>query len=67
MEKHDSSQKKEPWIIAADAVLAHFDTTLQGLTEAEARQRLERHGPPHRRRSRVRGRAFAGRREEKGR
>lgn len=45
MENHNVSQKMEPWTIAADAALAHFDTTFQGLTEAEARQRLERHGP----------------------
>ncbi len=45
MENHDAGQKMEPWAIAADAALARFDTTLQGLTEAEARQRLERHGP----------------------
>ena len=45
MENDNASQKIEPWAIAADAALARFDTTLQGLTEAEARQRLERHGP----------------------
>ncbi len=45
MENHNASQKKEPWAIAADAALARLHTTPQGLTEAEARQRLERHGP----------------------
>ena len=45
MEHYNASQKQEPWAIAADAALAYFDTTLLGLTEAEARQRLERHGP----------------------
>ncbi len=44
MENHNPGQKMKPWIITADAALAHFDTTLQGLTEAEALQRLERHG-----------------------
>jgi len=45
MENHNVSQKIEPWTIAADAALAHLDSSAKGLTEAEARQRLERHGP----------------------
>jgi len=45
MENRNVSQNIEPWAIAADAALVHFDTTRHGLSEAEARQRLERHGP----------------------
>jgi len=45
MENHNVSQKIEPWTIAADVALAHLDSSPQGLTEAEARHRLERHGP----------------------
>jgi len=41
MEHHNAGQKKNPWTLAVDAALAYFDTTLQGLSEAEARQRLE--------------------------
>ncbi len=39
------SEKVEPWAITADAALAYFDTTSQGLSVAEAQQRLQRHGP----------------------
>ena len=45
MENHKVGQKIEPWTIAADAALAHFDSSAKGLTDAEARRRLERHGP----------------------
>ena len=45
MEHLNANQKKNPWTLAVDAALVHFDATLQGLSEAEARQRLERHGP----------------------
>ncbi len=45
MENPNASQQMEPWTIAADAALARLGTTPQGLTKAEARQRLERHGP----------------------
>ncbi|MHB1291615.1 MAG: cation-translocating P-type ATPase [Sulfuricella sp.] len=38
--------KQQPvWSASGDEALTRLDTTLQGLTEAEARQRLERHGP----------------------
>ncbi|HQT35097.1 MAG TPA: cation-transporting P-type ATPase [Thiobacillus sp.] len=43
MENPDFSHEMKPWTIVADATLARFDTTLKGLTDAEARQRLERH------------------------
>jgi len=45
MKTPDSKLKMEPWAIAADAALARFEVTLKGLSEAEARLRLERHGP----------------------
>lgn len=45
MEYHNTSQKKNPWTLTVDAALAHFDTRLQGLSEAEAQQRLAQHGP----------------------
>ncbi|MBZ0096738.1 MAG: cation-translocating P-type ATPase [Sulfuricella sp.] len=33
------------WSVSGDAALTRLDSTLQGLTEAEARLRLEHHGP----------------------
>ncbi|MDO8890939.1 MAG: cation-translocating P-type ATPase [Sulfurimicrobium sp.] len=45
MENPSLSQKIEPWSIDAEAALAHLDSSAQGLSKAEARQRLERHGP----------------------
>ena len=45
MIRSNGSPKNEYWCNVAEAVMAHFDSTTQGLTEAEARQRLERHGP----------------------
>ena len=47
MDNHNVSvsEKVEPWAITADAALVHFDTSSQGLSVAEAQQRLERHGP----------------------
>lgn len=45
MKNHNDDQNMEPWTIGADAALMQLDSTRQGLTEAEARQRLERHGP----------------------
>ncbi len=41
----EASQPMAPWSIGADAALISFGTSLLGLTETEARQRLERHGP----------------------
>ena len=35
----------EPWHVAASAALAHLQSKPQGLTTAEAQQRLIRHGP----------------------
>jgi len=44
--KHSNvNHKIEPWTITTDAALAHLDSSAQGLTEAEARQRLVRFGP----------------------
>lgn len=37
--------KIEPWTTTADGALDHFDSSAKGLTETEARQRLERFGP----------------------
>jgi P-type Ca2+ transporter type 2C len=45
MEHHNAGQKKNPWTLAVDAALAYFDTSLQGLSETDARQRLKQHGP----------------------
>ncbi len=45
MENHNVSQNMAPWAIAADAVLTRLHATPHGLTETEARQRLERYGP----------------------
>ncbi|MCR4297601.1 MAG: HAD-IC family P-type ATPase, partial [Gallionella sp.] len=45
MRNHNNSQKMESWTIDADAVLLRLDATRQGLTDAEAQQRLERFGP----------------------
>lgn len=44
MEHLNANQKKNPWTLAVDAALVYFDTRLQGLSEAEARQRLEQYG-----------------------
>ena len=41
----EASQPMAPWSISADAALISFDTSPLGLTEVEARQRLEHHGP----------------------
>jgi Ca2+-transporting ATPase len=44
--KHSSGHHKiEPWAITTDAALAYLDSSANGLTEAEARQRLARFGP----------------------
>ena len=45
MDNHNVIEKVEPWSITADAALVHFDTSSQGLSVAEAQQRLEHHGP----------------------
>ena len=45
MKHSDVNHKIEPWTITTDAALAHLDSSAGGLTEAEARQRLERFGP----------------------
>ena len=45
MKNHNGSQKMEPWTIGVDAVLLRLDATRQGLTDTDARQRLERFGP----------------------
>lgn len=38
--------KQQPvWSVSGDEALTRLDTTIHGLTEAEARRRLERHGP----------------------
>jgi Ca2+-transporting ATPase len=39
------TQQHPVWAVSSDAALAHLDASLQGLSEAEARLRLERHGP----------------------
>ena len=35
----------EPWVLTADAALSQLETSTQGLSDAQARQRLERFGP----------------------
>ena len=35
----------EPWVLTADAALCQLESTTQGLSDAQARQRLERFGP----------------------
>ena len=40
----NGSPKNEYWCNVAEAVMAHFDSTTQGLNETEARQRLGRYG-----------------------
>ncbi len=45
MNNHDTGQKTEPWSIDTAALLACLDASSEGLTESEARQRLQRHGP----------------------
>ncbi len=44
MKNPDNHQNVEHWSIAADAALARFDSTPQGLTATDAQQRLEQHG-----------------------
>ncbi|WP_374615052.1 cation-translocating P-type ATPase [Sphingorhabdus sp.] len=44
MKTQSVGQEMKPWTISADAILACFDTTPQGLNEADALERLERHG-----------------------
>ncbi|MDP2795399.1 MAG: cation-transporting P-type ATPase [Sulfurisoma sp.] len=39
------TKQQELWAAPCEETLTRLGTTLQGLTEAEARQRLERHGP----------------------
>ena len=45
MKNLNGNQKIEPWAIGVDAVLLRLDATHQGLSDTEARQRLERFGP----------------------
>ena len=45
MERHKVSPQMKPWTLSASEALACFKSTPLGLSEAEARQRLERHGP----------------------
>lgn len=45
MVQHNASQKKPPWTLTVDAALADFNTRLQGISVAEARQRLKQYGP----------------------
>ena len=45
MENLKTSQPIAAWSIDADAALVSFDTSFSGLSEAQALQRLERHGP----------------------
>ena len=39
------TQAVEPWAMSSAAALAHLESTTQGLSAAEARQRLDRFGP----------------------
>ena len=39
------TQAVEPWAMSSAAALAHLESTTQGLSTAEARQRLDRFGP----------------------
>src|SRR3989338_10333245 len=45
MKNRNDGHKMKLWTIGVDAVLLRLDATRQGLTDAEARQRLERSGP----------------------
>ena len=45
MNAHIGTQSGDPWAITAATALAHMASSVHGLGDAEARQRLERFGP----------------------
>ncbi|MFA6201783.1 MAG: cation-translocating P-type ATPase [Gallionella sp.] len=52
MKSLSDRKKIEPWILPSDVALLHFDSSLEGLSTAEAQRRLDSDGP-----NRLKGRA----------